>query len=240
MTSPLTGHLNRRRLLAVAAGASLALTSHSAARANEIVQNFPAPVNDPSSYIAYIPAACKTGQFFHYTCEFDAAWAVLKTFGIDAGFEEQLGLVNVDERVEPYYQETTDGIFVYGGDIGKSWCGNYYDNFLARCTGPAIRPVFKHYGLFTGRIRSRRGIQMSLDAGRLVWIKGTVDFLDWTPAIWVTPEGLTYPVALGNDRIGASQLRGEHLCLGLLSMPTLPRPSARSMTTSKRHGTCRT
>jgi hypothetical protein len=191
--------LNRRDLLCAAAGASAALAFPMSARANEIVEMVPNPVRDPSLYRAYIPAACKAGQFFHYTCEFDASWAVLKTFGIDASLEEQFGTMEFDTRVEPYYEETPEGVLIHGGDIGRAWSGDYYENFLARCTGPAIRGVFESYGLETHRIRSRRGIQQSLDAGRLVWIKATVDFLDWVPATWVTPDGLRYPVVLGND-----------------------------------------
>jgi len=191
--------LNRRDLLLATIGAAAALGSTSIARANEIVEMVPSPVRDPSLYRAYIPAACKAGQFFHYTCEFDASWAVLKTYGIDASLDEQFAAMEFDTRVEPYYEETSEGVLIHGGDIGRAWSGDYYENFLARCTGPAIRGVFASYGLETHRIRSRRGIQQSLDAGRLVWIKATVDFLDWVPATWVTPEGLGYPVVLGND-----------------------------------------
>ena len=191
--------LSRRSLLAVAGGGVLGTRGEQASAAADVELMTPAPVRDPETYSAYVPTVCKAGQFDNYTCEFDAAWAILKTFGIDANLEEQLSAIEIDDRIEPYYQETADGVVIYGGDIGRAWSGDYQKNFLARCTAPAIRPVFSQYGLFTGRVRSRRGIQRSLDAGRLVWIKTTVDYREWVPATWLSPEGNTYQVVLGND-----------------------------------------
>ena len=191
--------LSRRTLFAGAGGIALTGLGIRRAHAAQIVENFPVPVRDPAEYSAYVPAASKAGQFYWYTCEFDAAWAVMKTFGVDASFEEQLAIIGVDDRLEPYYVSTESGFVIYGGDIGTSWSGDYTHNLLARTTGLAMRKVFKHYGLYTGRIRSAKGIRQSLDAGRLVWIKATVDFLDFAPATWVTPEGKTYPGVLGND-----------------------------------------
>jgi hypothetical protein len=199
MTRQPPNTVSRRVLLAASGAMALGRWTRQVRTAAAIEVITPSPVRDPASYAAYIPAACKAGQFHNYTCEFDAAWAVLKTFGIDTDLEDQLGIIEIDDRVEPYYEETADGVVIYGGDIGRAWSGDYHANFLARCTGPAIRPVFNHYGLFTGRVRSRLGIQRSLNAGRLVWIKTTVDFLDWVPATWQTPDGETYPGVLGND-----------------------------------------
>ena len=192
-------HSTRRAVLLGAVGLGLSAFGQRTVRAAEVVENYPLPVRDPSTYTAYIPTACKVGQFHWYTCEFDAAWAVMKTFGIEASFDEQIATIGIDDRLEPYYQSTEDGFFIYGGDIGASWCGDYTHNLLARTTGLAMRKVFKHFGMRAGRIRSRRGIRQSIDAGRLVWIKATVDFLDFAPATWVTPEGATYPGVLGND-----------------------------------------
>ena len=90
---------------------------------------------DPSLYRAYVPAACKAGQFFHYTCEFDASWAVLKTYGIDASLDEQFAAMEFDTRVEPYYEETSEGVLIHGGDIGRAWSGDYYENFLRAVHG---------------------------------------------------------------------------------------------------------
>jgi hypothetical protein len=124
---------------------------------------------------------------------------VLKTFGIDTTFEELFAAIKVDSRIEPYYQETKDGVFIYGGDIANAYSGDYTSNFLARTTGAAMRPVFKHFGMRVTHVHTRKGIERNLQLGRLIWIKTTVDFNDWTPATWVTPEDTRIPVVLGND-----------------------------------------
>lgn len=154
---------------------------------------------DGVAYDAYIKTPKKDGQFAHYTCEFDAAWVILKTFGIDAGLEEQVEIIGMDESIEPYYEETADGIFIYGGDITTAYSGNYNENFLARTSGLAMREVFEHYELDVTPVRDREGIEDALLNGELVWIKTTVDFLEWVPATWVNPDGTTFPTVLGND-----------------------------------------
>ena len=200
--------LDRRRFAlgaaALAAGATLGARPGFVARANAaapapIVEITPPVVRDPASYEVYIPTACKDGPFFIYTCEFDAAWAVLATFGIDAPLEEQLDAIEIDTRLEPYYQETADGFLIYGGDITSKYSGDYRGNFLARTTSGGFRPVFKRWNLLATRVDDRKGIERYLRRGRLIWIKTTVDFKDWVPATWVTPEGETLPVVLGND-----------------------------------------
>lgn len=40
-------------------------------------------LEDGRVYDAYVPAVLKEGQFDQYTCEFDAAWVIPKTFGLD-------------------------------------------------------------------------------------------------------------------------------------------------------------
>ena len=97
MTLSTRQSLHRRGLLLGAAALALPATRRPAAAQDHI----PAPVSDPSIYTAYIPTASKPGQFFWYTCEFDAAWAVLKTFGIDAPLDEQLAVMGIDYRIEP-------------------------------------------------------------------------------------------------------------------------------------------
>ena len=188
---------SRRTLLAGATTSAFALPGQRRWAAAQ--EHVPPPVSDPATYTTYIPTASKPGQFYWYTCEFDAAWAILTTFGIDAPFEEQLAAIGVDNRIEPYYMDTGEGFVIYGGNIGQSWSGDYTSNLLARTTGAAMRKVFKYYGLEVGRIRSRRGVRQALDSGRLVWIKTTVDFKDWVPATWITPEGDRYELVLGND-----------------------------------------
>jgi hypothetical protein len=156
-------------------------------------------VVDGVAYDAYIETPKKDGQFAHYTCEFDAGWVILKTYGIDAGLQEQVDIIGMDESIEPYYEETADGIFIYGGDIKTSYSGDYNENFLARTSGLAMREVFEHYDLNVTPVRDREGIEDALLNGELVWIKTTVDFLEWTPATWVNPDGTTFRTVLGND-----------------------------------------
>src|SRR5262245_47308063 len=55
----------------------------------------PAPTPTPEPlvvngrvYDAYIPAATKDHQTYKYSCEFDAAWVILQTYGIDADVDQ--------------------------------------------------------------------------------------------------------------------------------------------------------
>ncbi len=193
--------LARRRLLTASAGALSAalLKLPGTAVAQQAIENSPSPVRDPASYTAYIPTASKTGPFFAYTCEFDAGWAVLKTFGIDATLQDQLDAIVVDPRVEPYYEWQGSNAIIHGGDITTSFSGDYTWNYLCRTTSNGFRPVFEQYGLDTRRVNSRFRIEHYLSQGYLIWIKTTVDFKDWVPATWITPEGRQLQVVLGND-----------------------------------------
>jgi hypothetical protein len=199
--STISPQLSRRSLLlGSAASAAAAIASGDGqARAQPIVENFPPPVRDPSEYTVYIPTASKAGPFFIYTCEFDAAWAVLKTLGIESTLEDQLAAITFDRRIEPYYQWREDGVFIYGGDITTSYSGDYTWNFLCRTTGNGMRPVFEQYGLKVSHVSTRNRIERYLQRGRLIWIKTTVDFKDWTPATWITPEGKQLELVLSND-----------------------------------------
>ena len=154
---------------------------------------------DDHPYAAYIQAARKEGQFAKYTCEFDAAWVILKTFGLDVGLEEQIAIIGLDQRLEPYVEQTADGYLVYGGDITTAFSGDYTASYLARTTGQAMRKVFDRYGLDVAPVDDQAGIEAALDRGALVWMKATVDFLPWEPVTWVTPEGKRLPGVLGND-----------------------------------------
>lgn len=159
-----------------------------------------APVNhDNTTWSAYVRAPVKSGQDFHFTCEFDSSWIVLKANGFDLPLDEQMQVVGVDDAIEPAYQELPDGVVVRGGDIAVHYCGNYKENFLARARGSAMQKVFAHVGLQVTPVHGRMTIQNALLAGQLVWFKSTVDFLDWVPATWVTPKNQQYPVVLGND-----------------------------------------
>jgi hypothetical protein len=148
---------------------------------------------------AYLQTPVKEGQDFHYTCEFDSSWIVLKAHGFDLDLDDQLDIVGVDETIEPYYTETSDGVLIWGGDIAEHYSGNYDTNFLARAKGSAMRKVFEEMDLSVTPVHDRHGIAKALRAGEHVWFKSTVDFLLWTPATWITPDGEEHPVVLSND-----------------------------------------
>ncbi|GAB4429013.1 MAG: hypothetical protein OHK0015_12480 [Chloroflexi bacterium OHK40] len=184
------------------------LTPTAAARPTPLVESAVSPTTPPirapviiqgRPYTAYIPAATKPGQFYQYSCEFDAAWVILATYGIDASGEEIISAVEHDRSVEPYIEETGAGFIIHGGDITAAYSGDYTKNFLARSTATAIRAVFERYGLGTTLVHDRAGIEAALDSGALVWIKSTVDFKPWRPAIWTMPDGRTHRTVLGND-----------------------------------------
>jgi hypothetical protein len=151
------------------------------------------------TYDAYSAVPLKKGQWFHYTCEFDAAWMVLKKYGFDVGLAEQVEIVGLADGPEPYYKQTRNGVMIYGGDIFTAYSGNYKKNFLARSTGMAMRKLFEHYGLKVTAVNDRAGLEAALLRGEPVWIKTTVDFKPWVDATWVLPDGSTYATVLGND-----------------------------------------
>ncbi len=166
----------------------------------------PAPTATPAPvvvngrvYDAYIPAATKQKQAYQYSCEFDAAWVILETYGIHANVDDLVPIIGVDRSIEPYIEETKNGFIVHGGDILHSYSGDYTHNFLARSTSMAMRKVFEHYGLSTTLVHDRAGVEAALRSGKLVWIKTTVDFKPWRPATWVMPDGTTHQTVLGND-----------------------------------------
>jgi len=193
----MASRFSRRAVLAGAAGLGLAQFGGRRAAAQHSFSSI-API--PGTwYDAYIPTASKSGQFFHYTCEFDAAWAVLATFGVEAPFEDQLALVGHDLSIEPWYEETASGFVIYGGEIGSMYSGDYTHNILARTTGAAMRPMFEWYGMQVTPVHDRLAIESALRGGALVWLKATADFYDGVPTTWITPSGLTYPTVLGND-----------------------------------------
>ncbi len=187
------------RLGALAAALLVAVVAVVGGRAAAAAQAGSVVTADGRVYDAYVPTALKHGQFYYYSCEFDAAWVVLKTFGHDVPFERQLAIVGHDLSVEPFYEETAAGFVVHGGDITTAFSGDYTDNLLARTTGAAMAPLFERYGLAVEPVHTRRGIQATLEHGGLVWIKATVDFLPWQPVTWITPDGEELPGVLGND-----------------------------------------
>jgi hypothetical protein len=193
------------------ATASSARTATPTDRANTSVPRAvpsPAPPPSPTSeqvivngrvYAAYIPAATKEKQAYQYSCEFDAAWVILQTYGIDASVDDLIATVGVDRSIEPYIKKTNQGTLIYGGDITTSFSGDLKENFLARSTGVAMRKAFERYDLRVAPVSDRAGIEKALRVGQLVWIKTTVDFKSWRPATWVMPDGRTIQTVLGND-----------------------------------------
>lgn len=160
----------------------------------------PAPVTvNGRTYTAYVETVIKEGQWFSYTCEFDSAWIVLKTFGFDVPLEEQTKIIGLDTSIEPYYTETADGVVIYGGDVRKAYSGDYKKNFLARSSGKAMRKVFDAYNLPVEVVNDRAAVERALDKGWLIWFKATVDFKPWREATWIMPDGSSYQTVLGND-----------------------------------------
>lgn len=154
---------------------------------------------DGVAYDALIQLPIKEGQYFHYTCEFDSAEIILRAYGSDLTLEDQLRIVGQDESIEPWYEETADGFVIYGGDIDEHFSGHINENILARCRGNAMRKAFDHEDLKVTVVDEREQIEAALLAGEPVWFKSTVDFLDWDPTTWVTPDGDEFPVVLTND-----------------------------------------
>ena len=150
-------------------------------------------------WTAMVQVPIKRGQWFHYTCEFDSAWSCMAAYDIDAGLEAQVDAVGIDNRVVPYWEETASGIMVYGGDIGEHFSGELDSNLMSRATANAMRKAFDAHDVATEPVHDRAGIEASLNAGYPVFFKSTVDFLDWRPATWHSPEGYTYPVVFSND-----------------------------------------
>jgi uncharacterized protein YvpB len=160
----------------------------------------PAPVIvGGRTYTAYIPAAVKERQLYQYTCEFDAAWVVLQTFGVDVTVDEIIARTPIDASIEPHFEQTSDGFVIYGGDIQHAFSGNYRENFLARSSGSALIPVFASFGLAASSVADRVAVEAALRRGALIWMKTTVDFKPWRPAVWITPDGARLPTVLGND-----------------------------------------
>ena len=150
-------------------------------------------------WTSLIQVPIKRGQDLSYTCEFDTAWCIMMAYGIDAPLDEQLAAVGIDDRVEPYWEETAEGIMIYGGDIAEYFCGDLADNLVAKAKGSAMAKAFVDKGLVATPVRSRAQIEQAITAGHPVFFKSTVDFLDWRPAIWNTLDGVQHQVVFSND-----------------------------------------
>ncbi len=118
------------------------------------------------TYAAYIPAAVKEGQLYQYTCEFDAAWVVLQTFGVDVSVEEIIARTPIDESIEPRFEKTSDGFVIYYGNIRSAYSGNYRKNFLARSSGSALLSVFASFGLTANPVADRAAVEAGCAVAR--------------------------------------------------------------------------
>lgn len=154
---------------------------------------------DGITWTAMVQVPIKRGQDLNYTCEFDTAWSIMMAYGLDVPLADQLASVGIDDRFEPYWEETPQGFVIHGGDIGKNFCGDLDANLVARAKGSAMRKGFEAQGLAVTAVNDRAGIEQALDMGQPVFFKATVDFLPWQPAIWLTPEGKSYQVVFSND-----------------------------------------
>jgi len=154
---------------------------------------------DNRSWDAYIQLPIKQGQDFDYTCEFDSAWIILMAYGHEMTLDEQLGYVGHDLSIEPYYEETSGGFVIYGGDIAEMYSGDYRENLLARARTSAVRKVFDAVELSVTETPDRASSEQALLRGEPIFFKSTVDMLDWDPTTWITPDGDEFPVVLTND-----------------------------------------
>lgn len=154
---------------------------------------------DGIQWTAMIQVPIKRGQDLHYTCEFDSAWSIMKAYGIDSTLESQLAAVGIDDRLEPYWEDQGNVVMIYGGDIGQYFCGDLDTNLVAKTKGSAMVKSFEAHGLAAVPVRDRPSIEQAINLGYPVFFKSTVDFLDWRPAIWNTPEGIQYQVVFSND-----------------------------------------
>lgn len=158
------------------------------------------PIADGGHYWdAYLQLPIKEGQDFHFTCEFDSAWIILKAYGMDVGLEEQISIVGIDDSMVPYYVETGNGFEVYGGDVNNYFCGDLDTNILSRSRCNAMRKLFEAKGLGVTVTPDRESIEAALLRGEPVYFKSTVDMMPWRPATWYANTGEEWPVVLSND-----------------------------------------
>lgn len=156
------------------------------------------------TYTAYIDTVIKQGQWQQYTCEFDIAYTILKTYGIETDLDELIGYVGIDDSIDPHAVQTPAGAVIYGGDIGKAFCGDLETNTYAKTRSTAMAKAFHALGCTTTSVSDRQGVERGLIEGHLMWMKCTVDFQDFIPTKWITPTGTSYPTVLDNDHCVAA------------------------------------
>ena len=154
---------------------------------------------DEQEWHAYIQLPVKEGQYDHFTCEFDSAEIILRAYGSNLTLEDQMTIVGQDNSIVPEADDSGPIVIIHGGDIDEHFCGFVDTNILSRARGNAVRKVFDHEDLKVTVTSTRESIETALLAGEPVWFKSTVDFLDWDPSIWITPDGDEFPVVYTND-----------------------------------------
>lgn len=154
---------------------------------------------DGAIWDALIQVPIKRGQWFQYTCEFDSAWSIMKAYGIEAPLDDQVDAVGIDNRVVPYWDESSEEVVIYGGDIGQHFSGYLDSNLMSKSSGNAMRKAFEAFDLAVSPAQDRASIETAILAGHPVFFKSTVDFLPWRQARWISPEGYEYPVVFSND-----------------------------------------
>jgi hypothetical protein len=154
---------------------------------------------DGAVWDALIQVPVKRGQWMQYTCEFDAAWSIMKAYGIEASLDDQVDAVGIDNRVVPYWDESSEEVIIYGGDIGQHFSGYLDSNLMSKSTSNAMRKAFEAFALVATPAQDRATIETAILAGHPVFLKATVDFLPWRQARWISPEGYEYPVVFSND-----------------------------------------
>lgn len=159
---------------------------------------------DGRTYTAYTETIVKQGQWDLYTCEFDVAYMIMSTFGVETTLDELIGYVGFDNPFEPYAEETPSGIVIYGGDIGSAFCGDLSSNTFSKTRGSAIRRAFEGFDFTVETVSSRKTVEAGLGAGKLMWLKTTVDFSGFVPTRWQTPDGSVYPTVYENDHCVAA------------------------------------
>ena len=165
--------------------------------------NEPVIVNG-RSYTAYVDSYLKQGQWDLYTCEFDVAHNIMMTFDVETTLDELISIVGFDNPFDPYVTDGPDGPIIYGGDIGRAFCGYLESNTYSKTSGGAMTRAFEAFGFAPDVATTRSDIERGLSAGKLLWMKTTVDFTDWIPTRWITPDGTSYPTVLDNDHcVGA-------------------------------------
>ena len=156
------------------------------------------------TYTAYTETFVKQGQWTLYSCEFDVAHMIMMTFGVETALDDLLGYVGLDNPFQPYAEQTPSGLVIYGGDIGEAFCGDLTSNTFAKTRGSAIRRAFEGFDFRVETVSSRSGVKRGLAAGKLMWLKTTVDFTDYLPTRWLTPDGTAYPTVYDNDHCVAA------------------------------------